>query len=124
MARLSAFIKVCRSHSQSLDTNRSVDAWFVRTGKLTVPSGRVPSGKYTVRFYAIVCDLSASMEPQSAPPASKRFGAIPPGHFFTNALPSKYPVHGSTLMCFPKALYSVLLNSIMLIPSTSVVHFV
>ena len=39
------------------------------------------SGKYRVRFYAIVYNLSASVEPQSAPSASKRFRAIPPGHF-------------------------------------------
>ena len=89
----------------------------------TISFGRT-LGKYTVRFYVIVYNLSALVEPQSAPSAFKRFGAIPPGHFFTNALPSKCLVHGSAPMCSPKAVYSVILNRMMLIPSMSVVNSV
>jgi len=68
--------------------------------------------------------LFASVKSQSAPPASKRFGVIPPGRFFTNALSSKCLVRGSRPMCSPKALCSVPLNKIVLVPSTSVDHSV
>ena len=80
------------------------------------------SGKSRVRFYAIVYNRSASVELQSAPCASKRFGAIPLGHFFIHALRLKGLVYGSTPMRPPKALCSVPLNKLMLIPSMSVVH--
>jgi len=68
------------------------DRYNVTSGSRARMGTEEASGKYTVRFYAIVYNLSASVEPQSAPSASKRFGAILPGHFFTNALLSKRPV--------------------------------
>jgi hypothetical protein len=83
---------------------------------------RLSSGKSGVRFYAIVYNLRASVELQSAQCASKRFGAIPPGHFFTNALRLKCSVYGSSPMRSPKVLCSVPLNKSVLIPSTSVIH--
>ena len=78
-----------------------------------------PSGRYTVRFYAILYNLSASVEPQS-----KRFGAIPPGNFFYKCASVEMSGPWKHTDALPKALYSVLLNSLMLIPSTSVVHSV
>ena len=51
-----------------------------------------------------------------------RFGAIPPGHFFTNVLSLRCSVRGSAPVRFPQALSGVSLNKVVLILSTSVVH--
>ena len=59
-----------------LESNLKLKAQEAR-GALTF--GNIDRGDE--RFYTIVHNLSASVEPQSAPSASKRFGAIPPGHF-------------------------------------------
>jgi len=85
---------------------------------------RRPSGQHGVRFYSCLRFDCASVELQSAPRASKRFGAIPLRHLLTKLLPLKCSVHGSAPMCSPQALCSVLLNKVVLIPSTSVVQYV
>ena len=69
-------------------------------------------------------NLSASVKSLSAPPISKRFGAIPPGQIFTNALPPELLVRGSTPKFSPKALCSVPLNKTVLVPSASDGHSV
>ena len=71
-------------------------------------------------YSLILCNLCV----QSAPRASKRFGAIPLRRFFTNALPLKCSIHGCAPMRTPQALCSIPLNKVVLIPSTSVVHYV
>ena len=76
--------------------------WEFRPPNLQ-PSSVTLSGKSRVEFYAVVYNLYASVELQSAPCASKRFGAIPLGHFPANALPLEYPAHGSVPVRSPQA---------------------
>ena len=78
------------------------------------------SGKQSL----ILCNPRASVELQPAPCTSKRFGAIPLGHFFTNAFPLKSSVYGSASMRSPQALYSVPLDKVAVIPRMTVVHYV
>jgi hypothetical protein len=69
-----------------------------------------------------LCNIRAPVELQSAPCASKRFGAIPPEHSFANAFRLKCSVNGSSPMNSPKVSRGVPLNKLVFIQSTSVVH--